>query len=225
MVRREHTQRSGRGFTLIEILIVMAIIAVLSAILFPALGTSRERARRSACMTHLRFVGMAIRQYSQDFDETLPLWSVNDSEVSATSPYGWADAVVPYIKNPDQFQCAGERSVRATDTDNNGTLFDDEGSVDFFYNPRLSGQAESALNYFANTIMIGDYTTGDARNVYDGGSGNGPLSAGPSGAANIRHSNGANYAFADGHSKWLKPERTLGGTASPDSSSFTYAIN
>jgi len=203
----------------------MAIIAILSAILFPALGASRERARRSACQMNQRFVAMAIRQYSQDADEHLPLWSVNDSGVSVATPYGWADAVIPYIKNPDQFQCPSEGTYRPIDVNNNGTLLDDFGSVDYLYNSRLSGQAEAGIDYFSNTIMVGDYGSGDARNIYDGGSGNAPLSAGPAGSGNIRHAGGAVYTFVDGHSKWLKPNRILGGGASPTSSNFTYAID
>jgi prepilin-type N-terminal cleavage/methylation domain-containing protein/prepilin-type processing-associated H-X9-DG protein len=62
-----------KGFTLIELLVVIAIIAILAAILFPVFGRARENGRRSACQSNLKQIGLAFAQYSQDFDEKLPL--------------------------------------------------------------------------------------------------------------------------------------------------------
>ena len=63
-------QRKKRsGFTLIEILVVVAIIALLAAILFPVFGRARENARRSSCASNLKQNGLGWLQYSQDYDE------------------------------------------------------------------------------------------------------------------------------------------------------------
>lgn len=59
-----------RGFTLIELLVVIAIIALLAAILFPVFAQAREKGRQAACQSHLRQVGVAIRMYAQDVDDT-----------------------------------------------------------------------------------------------------------------------------------------------------------
>lgn len=55
--------RRRSGMTLIEVLVVVAILALLMAILIPSLGTARQKARRMACASHLRAVGNAINLY------------------------------------------------------------------------------------------------------------------------------------------------------------------
>ena len=63
-------------FTLVELLVGTAIIAVLTALLLPALKSAREKARRMACMSNLRQVGIAYLSYLNDNDYALPrLWS------------------------------------------------------------------------------------------------------------------------------------------------------
>jgi prepilin-type N-terminal cleavage/methylation domain-containing protein/prepilin-type processing-associated H-X9-DG protein len=59
------------GFTLIELLVVIAIISLLAAILFPVFARAREKARQAACSSNLRQIGLAVRLYAQDWDETL----------------------------------------------------------------------------------------------------------------------------------------------------------
>jgi len=60
------------AFTLIELLIVIAIIGLLISILVPALSRAREMSRRAMCASNLRQFGIALLQYSQDFDSWLP---------------------------------------------------------------------------------------------------------------------------------------------------------
>src|SRR5512144_1088189 len=60
------------GFTLIEVLVVIAIIAILAAILFPVFAQAREKARQTVCASNLKQIGTAFAMYMQDYDERLP---------------------------------------------------------------------------------------------------------------------------------------------------------
>jgi prepilin-type N-terminal cleavage/methylation domain-containing protein len=61
--------RRERGFTLTEMLVVIAVIAVLTAILLPVFSTVREKARQNACLSNLRQIGTALTAYAQDYDD------------------------------------------------------------------------------------------------------------------------------------------------------------
>jgi len=85
------------GFTLIELLVVIAIIAILAAILFPVFAQAREKARAISCTSNEKQIGLAIMQYVQDYDETLPYANVINATTGVETR--WYNAVDPYIKN------------------------------------------------------------------------------------------------------------------------------
>src|SRR5436853_7103493 len=82
-----------RGYTLIELLIVLSILTILSGLLFPAFAAVRERARQAACLTDERQLGLALLQYSQDYDEGLPSGTIG------TVGQGWAGQIYPFVKH------------------------------------------------------------------------------------------------------------------------------
>ena len=61
-----------KGFSLTEILIVIAIIAILAAILFPVFHSAREKGRQAKCMSNMHQLGTAFELYSSDYNEMLP---------------------------------------------------------------------------------------------------------------------------------------------------------
>lgn len=63
---------SRSGFTLIEVLVVVAIIALLVSILIPALARARDQAHRAACGSNLHQIGLALMNYAHDHKEVLP---------------------------------------------------------------------------------------------------------------------------------------------------------
>jgi len=65
--------RLGRAFTLVELLTVIAIIAVLAALLLPVLGRTKESARATVCLSNLHQIGLALQIYVQENNNKLPV--------------------------------------------------------------------------------------------------------------------------------------------------------
>src|SRR5687768_3642116 len=64
--------RGRNGFTLVELLVVVAIIAILAGILYPVFSQARVKAQQTACAANVKQLGTAIQIYVQDYDETFP---------------------------------------------------------------------------------------------------------------------------------------------------------
>jgi prepilin-type N-terminal cleavage/methylation domain-containing protein/prepilin-type processing-associated H-X9-DG protein len=70
---KRHVPRSSfRGFTLIELLVVISIVAILAALLLPALASAKERSKGAACLSNLRQIGIAMRAYADDSSGNIP---------------------------------------------------------------------------------------------------------------------------------------------------------
>ena len=67
-----HKHKFASCFTLIELLFVIAIIAILAAMLLPALQQARERGMATTCINNMKTLGTSIGQYSIDYKDWLP---------------------------------------------------------------------------------------------------------------------------------------------------------
>lgn len=81
-----------KAFTLLELLVVVVVIGLLTAILVPALGKAREGARRAQCINNLRQIGIAWYLYLDENDETFPSSSGWGGKGGNQSGYGILDA-------------------------------------------------------------------------------------------------------------------------------------
>jgi prepilin-type N-terminal cleavage/methylation domain-containing protein/prepilin-type processing-associated H-X9-DG protein len=109
---QSHLRRPARGFTLIELLVVIAIIAILAAILFPVFARARENARRASCQSNLKQIGLAVMQYTQDYDEQYPVARLNGP--STGTRLMWVASTMPYMKSYQLYKCPSD----ANDTPN-----------------------------------------------------------------------------------------------------------
>jgi len=115
--------RPNRAFTLIELLVVIAIIAILAAILFPVFAQAKEAAKKSACLSNVRQIGLGMIMYTNDFDDYYPgndQWVPAASNTSASDPREPYDMLImPYVKNEKIFSCPDDNaSTRASASSN-----------------------------------------------------------------------------------------------------------
>jgi len=116
------------AFSLVEMLVVLAIIAVLSAILLPVFWTVRGRARQESCSSNLHQIGTAVQMYVQDYDGRFPravdpsdkLWPSTWASVPTFQseiprlPY-LQDRLQPYAKSANLFACPADTGFDLTD--------------------------------------------------------------------------------------------------------------
>ena len=105
--------KATRGFTLIEVLVVVAIIAILAALLLPALNRARAAAKRTVCLGNVRQINVAIRLYADDHGDQIDYFT-NDIY------YAYKGRLTPYVgvaanaaTNTPVFACPADTSFYA----------------------------------------------------------------------------------------------------------------
>ena len=193
-----------KGFTLIELLVVIAIIAILAAILFPVFARAREKARQTSCLSNVKQLALGVHMYCQDFDEAVPHYRYENPKSISLN---WTGMVEPYLKNTQIWQCPSA----AAQTLAYGWNYRYLGW------PSRGGTAGSSVAAMklaeitkpAETICIAE-TEVNSSCCYPASY----TTYWPSYNASDRHNEGANYAFLDGHAKWMKESEAMGGSDS-----------
>ena len=120
--------RSKMAFTLIEVLCVISLIAILSAMLFPVFAQARENARRTSCLSNMRQIGIAIALYAGDYDDKYPLGKdskfdyydqvpdIAQFPTVRTLPV-LRDILNPYTKNNEIWHCPSDTGTNGTGAD------------------------------------------------------------------------------------------------------------
>ena len=214
-------KRTGRGaFTLIELLTVIAIIAILAAILFPVFAKAREKANQTSCLSNQKQIGLGFMMYATDYDQRLP--SIWDSNTGNGQWGGWVyyttfggqttnnfdpskGSVYPYIKNAQIFECPDDDVEDGCSYEVNGWLSQNLGSTGCHL-----GMSMTRIKRPANTLLLVE----EAPEANDG-----YFLPGTDQCA-YRHLDNTVTAFCDGHAKVLRPSDVAGALVSGAAVSF-----
>jgi len=127
-------QRVRPAFTLLELLVVISVIALLAALLLPALSRTKELGRATACLSNLHQIGLGLQIYVQDNKNRLP--TMRDISLSTTNDLPAPDLVFSnYVGNLNVFRCPSD----------NARIFEQTG-CSYSWNSLLNGEDADHLS-------------------------------------------------------------------------------
>jgi prepilin-type N-terminal cleavage/methylation domain-containing protein len=110
----------GDGFTLLELLLVLAVVGMLAAVLMPAQSAARIRAQSVACLCNKQALGMAWAMYAHDHNGTLATaydWVSGELDYRANNPFNTNVAALVhgqlghYVRDPAAYKCPADQST------------------------------------------------------------------------------------------------------------------
>lgn len=116
-------RKSEKGFTLVELLVVVTVLVILATFLVPQVGAIRERTRRASCLENLRIIGVGLHTYAADNNGAFP--TANVAATAFQSIY-----VNGNITDPNVFNCPSTTNTAPSGTVGGTNL----AGVDYLYN-------------------------------------------------------------------------------------------
>ena len=101
LILSHRDQSNRRAFTWIELVVVIVVILVMIALLWPAVSSARGPARRMQCSNHLKLFGLATHTY-HDVYKTLPPAQLLDSDGNALQ--SWRVLLLPYMEQQEWYE-------------------------------------------------------------------------------------------------------------------------
>lgn len=143
-----------RGFTLIELLVVISIIGLLTAILLPTLTSARGTARRTACASNLRQVGVGLRNYLGGSNDRFPLASylpsIGPTPLPQSPSISISDVLLPNVGNQrDVFRCPNDTPDPNRPFPNANKSYFQSERTSYEYQIRIGGET---LEQYAHTL-------------------------------------------------------------------------
>ena len=220
----DRSRGARTGFTLVEILVVAAIIAVLSAIIGDALYAAKAAARKSACAFNLRQMSVGIGMYLVDYDGGFP---VTKGHTTVYPQYDDADGSIELPDYGSPLDHLGQDNVGIADcpgdADPGATLcanvpHANPGTQSYLFNGYLVwGMNESLMRSSAETVLLAERRSNPVKTTppycdvivhpwFNPSNPQAPqndMDPTIGAIATTRHGDGANYLFADNHAKCL----------------------
>jgi prepilin-type N-terminal cleavage/methylation domain-containing protein len=153
-------KNTHRAFTLAELLVVLAIVAVVAGIMFPVFLTVKASAKKTQCISNLRQISQATLMYASDYDDYFVLVNHQPAEEpNSHNDRTWVQMILPYIHSFGIFQCPSDASDRPKPE----TSFDQDlvpGDIySQFYSASLRTNAGYNFEYLAPIVKIrGEWT-------------------------------------------------------------------